>query len=1215
MQPHARAHPSDELLLALGSGRLDDATAARVLAHLETCPACRARAAGLPDDSLLVRLRAAQARSDTSPPARPGQAGLPSAPAAAQGVPPELLQHEQYEVVRELGRGGMGVVYLARNKLMARPEVLKVVSRRLLDQPGAAERFLREIRSAANLSHPNIVTAYSALRVGELLVLAMEYVDGEDLARVVKARGPLPMVNACAYAHQVARGLQHACDKGLVHRDIKPQNLILARDGKKHVVKILDFGLAKATREQGGAGPGLTGSGAALGTPEYMAPEQALDAARADIRADVYSLGCTLYYLLAGAPPFQASSLYELLHAHQAREAAPLAGARGDVPPGLAAVVARMMAKDPGRRYQQPAEVAQALAPFARGSLRALPAGAPPAAAGPPAVSVAGEQDTAAAVPVLYATQVEGRATVARAGRKAGAGRARPSGAKGSRRWLLLAGAALLLLAGAVGLWAGGVFRLRTPEGILVVEVNEKNPDVYVDGERMAVTWGEGGRTAVIRLRPGTHKVEVKKGGFTAFGEEVELREGDHRILTARLVSQAPPPGKVPAGEPPKGRPQGKDGKPPASAAGTGRSEKGTAVAKGPVPPRTRPDEPPKSRPEKKEGTPRPAPSEGMAKAKQRPPPAKAPFSEATAKELQRAWATYLGKPVEEEVDLGGGATMRFVLIPPGTFTMGSPKEEKGRCNDEEADEVTITKPFYLGKYPVTQEQYERLTGKNPSYFAATGDGKAKVEGLDTKPFPVEQVSWEDATAFCRKLAERTGHKARLPSEAEWEYACRAGTTTPFHFGKALNGTQANCNGNYPYGRTEKGPYLAKTCPVKSYDPNAFGLYGMHGNVWQWCQDWYAESCADLKGMDPLRVDKGSSSGRVLRGGSWFNYARHCRAASRDWHAPAYRNDDVGFRVALLPPDGPTKMSGRKKDPEPSPGPGAGKAGTGQRPPLARAPFDSQRAKELQRAWAKHLGRKAEEEVDLGGGVTMQFILIPPGTFTMGSPKGEEGSFHDEGAHEVTITRPFYLGRYTVTQEQYQQLTGKNPSWFSSARGRKTKVEGLDTGRFPVEEVSWEDATAFCAKLAEKSGRKARLPSEAEWEYACRAGTTTPFHFGTALNGTQANCDGTYPYGTQKKGPYLGRTCQVKSYPANAFGLCDMHGNVWQWCQDWYADSCADLPGADPIRADKGSHDARVQRGGSWIHNARFCRAACRSADAPTSRADHRGFRVAFRLD
>jgi serine/threonine protein kinase len=288
-------------------------------------------------------------------------------------LPPGLAEHPDYRIIRELGRGGMGVVYLAHNQLMGRDEVLKVMGRHVIEKPGVLERFQREIRAVAKLRHPNIVAAYTAFRLGDGIVFAMEYVDGHDLSMLVRSKGPLSVAHASNFVYQAALGLQHAHEEGMVHRDIKPGNLMLSRKGDRPLVKILDFGLAKASRE-GTVDTALTREGQMLGTPDYIAPEQTLDPQKADIRADIYSLGCTLYYLLKGGPPFQGSSLFEVLQAHHATEATALDQVRPDIPKELAAVVARMMAKSPADRYRTPAEAARALAPFFKSGKTVAPA-------------------------------------------------------------------------------------------------------------------------------------------------------------------------------------------------------------------------------------------------------------------------------------------------------------------------------------------------------------------------------------------------------------------------------------------------------------------------------------------------------------------------------------------------------------------------------------------------------------------------------------------------------------------------------------------------------------------------------------------------------------------------------------------------------------------------------------------------------------------------
>jgi uncharacterized protein (TIGR02996 family) len=244
---------------------------------------------------------------------------------------------------------------------------------------------------------------------------------------------------------------------------------------------------------------------------------------------------------------------------------------------------------------------------------------------------------------------------------------------------------------------------------------------------------------------------------------------------------------------------------------------------------------------------------------------------------------------------------MKFVLIPPGKFLMGSPECEEGRSNEEGPQhEVEITRLFYLGIHPVTQGQYRKMTGKNPSYFTRRRGGGAN--------HPVEQVTWKEAVEFCRKLSARPEEKAagrahRLPSEAEWEYACRGGanSSTPFFFGDSLSSTQANFNGCYPYGGAAKGPYLQRTTPVGSYKPNAFGRFDMHGNVWEWCQDWYG---GDYYNQSPQQDPQGPQNGglRVLRGGSWHVSGYFCRSASRNWFDPGERLNGFGFRVVCVAP-------------------------------------------------------------------------------------------------------------------------------------------------------------------------------------------------------------------------------------------------------------------------------------------------------------------------
>jgi serine/threonine protein kinase len=591
--------PPELVLDDFGLGKLDAASADTVSRHIETCADCRQRVASLSGDSFVGRLRQAggaqpvenrrtgvagespanAARSTprgnlSGSPGREDGLTRPSRsaddPALQDGpgspsfvaAPPELANYAEFELIKELGQGGMGTVYLAKNRMMDRLEVLKVISQSLLDHPGAIERFQQEIRSAAKLAHPNIVAAYSVRRPGDLLVFAMEYVRGQDLSEVVKLRGRLPVANAAFYIHQVANGLQHAFEKGMVHRDIKPNNLMLAIEGKKHVVKILDFGLAKASSEKG-AETGLTKSGQMLGTPDYVAPEQTLAAHRADIRADIYSLGCTLYFLLSGGPPFQEKSLYAILEAHHKRDPKPLNLVRPEVPAELAAVVAKMMAKDPAMRYRTPLEVARALVPFFKpGQTAAAFAPADTVHSRPAAQTKHGLGPATPGAPITpptapYPVPVAPRVTVMtplpavrpaempalsiEAHRSATRRRRGWSSLRSWQRWTAVGGAAAMLLLGIVLL-------VRTPRGTIKIALSEPDAkvSVAVDGNHIDIR----GPDEPLSIDVGEHHVSVKGDGFETITQGFKVTRGKNAPLTIKLVRLDEPLPPKPAQQP-----------------------------------------------------------------------------------------------------------------------------------------------------------------------------------------------------------------------------------------------------------------------------------------------------------------------------------------------------------------------------------------------------------------------------------------------------------------------------------------------------------------------------------------------------------------------------------------------------------------------------------------------------------------------------------------
>jgi WD40 repeat protein len=392
---------------------------------------------------------------------------------------------------------------------MERPVALKIISQSLTTKPGMVERFAREAKAAARLSHPNIVTAFDAEEAGGTHFLVMEHVEGTDLSRHVQELGPLSVDRACDYVRQSALGLQHAFEKGMVHRDVKPHNLMLTPDGR---VKILDFGLARLASEAVSEEV-VTATGMVLGTVDYVAPEQAYNAHHADIRSDIYSLGCTLYYLLAGKPPFPVGSPLQKMMDHSNKAPTPLAEFRQDIPEKLIPVLERMMAKNPKRRYQTPAEVALALEQFTTATA---------VASAPKSGFRAGTADHGRTV-VLETTPVRGR-----------------------RRRKFVIVTAILLIA-VTGLLGMGIYRIATDNGELVIQTDNEDVELVVtkNGKVVKIIDTTTGKT--VNLHSGDYELSLKDDpdGLRLSPGKMKLKRGQTVLATIERVGMTEAIGEV----------------------------------------------------------------------------------------------------------------------------------------------------------------------------------------------------------------------------------------------------------------------------------------------------------------------------------------------------------------------------------------------------------------------------------------------------------------------------------------------------------------------------------------------------------------------------------------------------------------------------------------------------------------------------------------------
>ena len=732
------------------------------------------------------------------------------------------------------------------------------------------------------------------------------------------------------------------------------------------------------------------------------------------------------------------------------------------------------------------------------------------------------------------------------------------------------------------------------------MQVNEPNAEVTVDGQTITVQWGPDGKSAEITAPPGKHRIEIKKSGFRVSGKELTLDEGGHEILAVALESAS---------------------KQEASRIAEDGSIKDPA-----------------------------SPSSGATSHPPVSPVAASnaePVDDARIDRYVQKGSIWVGRRTYSK-DLYKGVAVSFFLniTARNGATFKGLKFDNGRYHNRAEVEGQINGAV--------------ITWREPGYGNVRGvldaDGK-KLRVTSTGRFEGLLVLTENGTTnYSDRQAPPVGNQVNEPSEVRQSTDAERGAShetkrfVPLFNGKDLSGWSIDRDDKNGW-RVEDGVIFARGVDFwtrnylltdREYSDYVLRLeFSLEKGAWTGVAV-RAIPGENLPYKDGKRLfdhpivklidnpEKNEQTGTmhwvlnrmyvapdtpaVLQpAGSW----NRMQIDMRGNRIQVWVNDkqivnaslpqDAGFPDGTVP--GMCRANGR----------------IGLQRNIGTVRFRNIEVKELplnsapQESGARSSSYPAPPPVGEVGapmkagevrddnGLEMKFAYIPAGEFLMGSPMSDTGRNGNEKQHRVRITKPFYMAVFSVTQSEYERVMGKNPSWFSSTGNGKNDVAGMDTGRFPVEQVSWDEAMEFCRKFTEseqKAGRlpagwKYTLPTEAQWEYACRAGTTTAYNVGETISMKDAKIDDAK----------FGRTAVVGSYKPNAWGLNDMHGNVWQWCADWYDDKYYDnSPADDPLGPTSGA--IRVFRGGSWNDGPVLCRSAFRNGDEPAIRICHLGFRL-----
>ncbi|HEY4302753.1 MAG TPA: SUMF1/EgtB/PvdO family nonheme iron enzyme [Candidatus Didemnitutus sp.] len=762
---------------------------------------------------------------------------------ATQRVPsPGQKVFQRYTLKKILGRGGMGIVWLAHDEKLDRNVALKFLPDVVVHDPRAIDELKKEARRNLDLTHPHIVRIYDFVDDPDGAAIAMEYVKGESLSKLALSQpdGTFTMGRLKPWMQQFCAALSYAHEEAkVVHRDLKPANLML--DGQDRL-KITDFGIARSITESVSRVSAQAGSS---GTPSYMSPQQMMGELPS-VADDIYSLGATLYELLTGKPPFYTGDIIAQVQGKippsvtaRRKELGlidpPLGGPL--VSPEWEATIGACLAKERSDRPESAIEVAERLGlrdapPSTRNPKTRQSATPPPPPPPPPAVRRSGATVAYAAIGILVL-------------------------ALGFAAWRLSSGnrspadATRYTTGNQPPVAAAPATRPASVESVpppapstggLVVRTDP-------DGADVALGSGESGKSPVtIRdLAPGSYPLTVRAAGFDDWSGNIEIRAGSfaEKVVTLVrstgrvMVTGTPSGAEVFAGDRRIGTlPLALDNQ-------TAGPVRLTVRARGYQPVDVRGD----------------LARHGELRLS-------AMLEKLPTVEPGTRWTV-----ADPHVDM--------MPVPAGSFALGS---DTGDKDEIPLTHVTITQPFWIGRTEVTQAQWTALMGKNPSQFA----------GPDR---PVEQVGWPDAVKFCQMLTERgrrdgwlpAGYEFNLPTEAQWEYACRAGVADDFGGVPSDVMWYSDNSGN-------------QTQPVGGRKPNAWGLVDMHGNVWEWCRDWYGK----YPGGDIVDAT-GPVSGtrRVVRGGSWSSTSSRSRASVRDGWKPNEKGNTVGFRVVLVPVGNP----------------------------------------------------------------------------------------------------------------------------------------------------------------------------------------------------------------------------------------------------------------------------------------------------------------------